>query len=82
MSWFAASLLLLPPEFEDFGRSLMASALSLSNVLFWSEAGYFAGPSEMKPLLHTWSLGVLRPSIETWGRTVCTLGQSRGVQPN
>ena len=28
------------------------------NLLFWLQSSYFAGPSEAKPLLHTWSLGV------------------------
>jgi peptidoglycan/LPS O-acetylase OafA/YrhL len=31
---------------------------SVSNVYFAGVAGYFDGPSETKPLLHTWSLGV------------------------
>ncbi len=50
--------LLLPEELEDFGQSLLATALFVSNFLFYSEAGYFAGPAEAKPLLHTWSLAV------------------------
>jgi glyoxylase-like metal-dependent hydrolase (beta-lactamase superfamily II) len=29
-----------------------------SNLLFWSEAGYFDEAAELKPLLHTWSLAV------------------------
>lgn len=48
----------LPSAFKGVGRSMMASALSVSNVLFWAEDGYFAVASEEKPLLHTWSLGV------------------------
>jgi len=50
--------LLMPSEFEDFGESLATSAAFSSNILFWSEAGYFDGPSDFKPLLHTWSLAV------------------------
>ena len=53
-----AWLLLMPSEFEDFGESLATAAAFSSNILFWSEAGYFDGPSEFKPLLHTWSLAV------------------------
>ena len=30
----------------------------LSNVYFWQNTGYFDGPAELKPLLHTWSLAV------------------------
>jgi peptidoglycan/LPS O-acetylase OafA/YrhL len=50
--------LLLPAQFLDFGQSLVAVALFSSNVLFFSEAGYFDAPAEVKPLLHTWSLSV------------------------
>ena len=49
---------LLPQEFEELGKSSVAQALLLSNVYFWSDTGYFAGPAELKPLLHTWSLAV------------------------
>jgi peptidoglycan/LPS O-acetylase OafA/YrhL len=54
----AAWFFLLPLQLEDYARSLAAAALSVSNILFWRQAGYFATPSEMKPLLHTWSLAV------------------------
>ena len=30
----------------------------MSNILFWSEHGYFSPAAEVKPLLHTWSLAV------------------------
>ena len=30
----------------------------MSNFLFWKQSGYFDNPSTIKPLLHTWSLGV------------------------
>lgn len=49
---------LLPSDLKAFARSLAAAAISLSNVLFWRESGYFDTSSELKPLLHTWSLGV------------------------
>lgn len=53
-----AAVFLLPPDLKDYGQSLIAAAASLSNVHFWSEAGYFDMDSRTKPLLHTWSLGV------------------------
>lgn len=49
---------LLPVDFMGLGRSAFASALGLSNLLFWSESGYFDVAASEKPLLHTWSLGV------------------------
>ncbi|ANT60166.1 acyltransferase [Salipiger sp. CCB-MM3] len=50
--------LLLPFEFREFGKSLIAATVYLSNVLFYKQAGYFDTGAEMKPLLHTWSLAV------------------------
>ncbi len=47
-----------PRQLEDFSESLMAVALFGSNFLFWQEEGYFQLTAELKPLLHTWSLGV------------------------
>ncbi|MBC7505776.1 MAG: acyltransferase, partial [Sandarakinorhabdus sp.] len=49
---------MLPVELADFGRSLVAVVLFVSNVLFWRTSGYFDLAAEAKPLLHTWSLGV------------------------
>lgn len=44
--------------FKDLGKSIAATTLFSSNILFWRESGYFAAPSLQKPLLHTWSLAV------------------------
>lgn len=46
------------PYFKDIGQSLIATSLYVSNMLFWHEGGYFDTAAEMKPLLHTWSLGI------------------------
>lgn len=48
----------LPTELQDFAKSLLAATFSLSNFYFWRHSGYFDAPAAMKPLLHTWSLGV------------------------
>jgi peptidoglycan/LPS O-acetylase OafA/YrhL len=53
-----AYALMLPFEFREFGKSLIAATFYLSNVLFYRQAGYFNSASEDKPLLHTWSLAV------------------------
>ena len=47
-----------PSQLQEFAQSLAAVALFSSNILFWSESGYFAPAAELKPLLHTWSLAV------------------------
>jgi peptidoglycan/LPS O-acetylase OafA/YrhL len=50
---------MLTTQFKDFSQSLVAATLFLSNILFWLESQYyFAASSSLKPLLHTWSLGV------------------------
>ena len=54
----AAYVLLMPDDAREFGRSLFATMLFSSNVLFSTQTGYFQAPAEMKPLLHTWSLAV------------------------
>ncbi len=58
VSSIIASVVLLPVEMLDFGHSLAAATLFVSNVFFWQTADYFGGPAHLKPLLHTWSLAV------------------------
>ena len=45
-------------ELYEFAHSLIAAAFFYSNYFFMFDAGYFAAPSETKPLLHIWSLAV------------------------
>ena len=52
--WF----LFAPVDYIELGRSARTQAFFAANFFFWGEAGYFDGPSELKPLLHTWSLAV------------------------
>lgn len=53
-----AWVLLLPSDYADFSESLAAVAVFGSNVFFYLQSGYFEADAELKPLLHTWSLGV------------------------
>jgi peptidoglycan/LPS O-acetylase OafA/YrhL len=53
-----AWVVLIPGDLRDFCRSLSAVAVFGSNILFWSESGYFDTAAPLKPLLHTWSLAV------------------------
>jgi peptidoglycan/LPS O-acetylase OafA/YrhL len=54
----AATLLFMPYDLKEFGQSVVAASLSLSNVYFWLKVGYFDPLATLKPLLHTWSLAV------------------------
>ena len=51
-------LILLPRDLEELGSSTIAASLFASNFFFWMKAGYFDSATEMKPLVHTWTLSV------------------------
>ncbi|MBT8078916.1 MAG: acyltransferase [Gammaproteobacteria bacterium] len=51
-------LLLSPAQMRELAQSALATAFYVSNVFFFFSSGYFDGPAELKPLLHTWSLAV------------------------
>lgn len=55
---FVSGWLFSAPVFKDFSQSVLATTLFGSNILFWTQSGYFEAPSILKPLLHTWSLAV------------------------
>jgi len=53
------AMFLFPPAgLEGVARSVIVSLVSLSNIYFWKQSGYFDGDAVEKPLLHTWSLSV------------------------
>lgn len=54
LSWY----LLSPFEMKRMAESTIATLTFTSNFYFWLQSGYFDLQSEMKPLLHTWSLAV------------------------
>jgi peptidoglycan/LPS O-acetylase OafA/YrhL len=60
--WF----ILLPGEFEHLGKHVVAGAGFISNLMLWSESGYFDKTTEAKPLLHLWSLGIEEQFYLLW----------------
>lgn len=58
LATLAALLVMLPDQLQNFGQSLFATGVMANNVLLLLTGGYWAGPTEFKPLAHTWSLGV------------------------
>ncbi|MCC7036356.1 MAG: acyltransferase [Alphaproteobacteria bacterium] len=48
----------MPEDFKQFSHTLIGISLFATNVSFYEDVGYFAGPALIKPLLHTWSLAV------------------------
>ncbi len=53
-------------EFSSLGKHMAAGASFIANIAFWNEAGYFDTASELKPLLHLWSLGVEEQFYIVW----------------
>ena len=53
-------------EFRSLGKHIAAGASFASNLLLWAEAGYFDTASELKPLVHLWSLGVEEQFYLLW----------------
>lgn len=53
-----AWIILLPSDLISFSQSLVSVATFVSNVFFWNERGYFSTATELKPLVHTWSLAI------------------------
>lgn len=52
--WFV----LLSDEFNQLGKHVASGAAFVSNFIFAQEVGYFDTDSELKPMLHLWSLAV------------------------
>ena len=61
-----AVLTMLPEELKRYGNSLLSTATFVSNILFYSESGYFAPDAHSKVLLHTWSLSVEEQFYLVW----------------
>jgi len=60
--WFA----LVSDEYEQLTKHIAGAATFVSNFVLWREAGYFDAPSDAKPLLHLWSLGIEEQFYLLW----------------
>jgi len=60
------STMLFPKAAAELGLHTAAGALFVSNVLLWTESGYFDGDAVLKPLLHLWSLGIEEQYYMIW----------------
>lgn len=57
---------LLTHEYRQLGKHTVAGVGFVSNMVLWMEAGYFDTNSELKPLLHLWSLGIEEQFYLIW----------------
>ncbi|WP_159079881.1 acyltransferase [Methyloceanibacter sp. wino2] len=73
----AAGLLLPGPAAQRVGNEGVAALLSVSNILFWLQSGYFDAASDSKALLHTWSLGVEEQFYFVWPAVILGLAVLR-----
>lgn len=57
---------LFSSEYKALGKHILASATFASNFALWNESGYFDTSSDLKPLLHLWSLAVEEQFYIVW----------------
>ena len=61
-----ATVMFLPFHLQRLGGALASALFWCSNIFFWTESGYFDAEASLKPLLHTWSLGVEEQFYLVW----------------
>ncbi|RLT34225.1 MAG: acyltransferase [Chloroflexi bacterium] len=71
--WFV----LFPAEYMDLITHSLAGSLFVSNLLLYSQQGYFAEASYAIPLLHLWSLGIEEQFYIFWPFVVTLLRKNR-----
>lgn len=77
LATLAALWIFTPENLVQYGGSLLSAALSVSNILFWFESGYFDAASHLKPLLHTWSLSVEEQFYMFWPLLLLLMASKR-----
>ena len=68
------------PELVGLATHVMAGSISASNLLLWSEVGYFDTSAAIKPLLHLWSLGVEEQFYIVWPLLLSVLPLDRRIR--
>lgn len=73
-------LSLFATEYRELGKHIYSGALFFINITLWQEAGYFDISSELKPLLHLWSLAIEEQFYIIWPILVVLLSKLRRAQ--
>jgi peptidoglycan/LPS O-acetylase OafA/YrhL len=66
ISFVVGALLFSTPTLKKLAEAAIVSVLGVSNIYFWSEAGYWDIESASKPLLHIWSLSLEEQFYLVW----------------
>jgi peptidoglycan/LPS O-acetylase OafA/YrhL len=76
------TLVMLPSEYRQLARHVVAGVLFVPNLAFLEESGdYFGGTAEEKPLLHLWSLGIEEQFYLLWPVLVLVLTRLKWKLP-
>lgn len=72
---------LLAEEFRQLGKHVVGAAGFISNLVLRNEIGYFDTSSDLKPLLHLWSLGIEEQFYLIWPLLLWSAwGQSKKLE--
>ena len=72
---------LLASEYMQLSSHVLAGAGFFSNILLWTEIGYFDNSAYTKPLLHLWSLSIEEQFYLIWPVAICIMWRYRKAIP-
>lgn len=75
--WIFGFFYLNAVEFRQIGKHIVSAALFVNNIILWRESGYFDTSSDLKPLLHFWSLGIEEQFYFFWPITLLAIYRYR-----
>jgi peptidoglycan/LPS O-acetylase OafA/YrhL len=65
-------------DYRMLAKHVLAGVGFVSNFTLWNESGYFDAASEVKPLLHLWSLGIEEQFYILWPFLLGIVARRRG----